>query len=224
MVLIRRLCAPTARSGILVTTFALACAACAPETPADAPPDPATSANRPEDRVHRTVVQLNPDGTQTVHEGFVTRARSLADRAAAERAATAPRVATGNEGTAVQAIEEDPLSCNGTSLWVYNATRSTCTVPSDSTGEICFKGTGTADLHNYYFWAWNPNPALPHWERVPWAGRVTRYYPGVSSGTFSDSTCSSVFCTVERFYGGQHCTAAGSVAQVADRVCLGSGC
>jgi len=87
---------------------------------------------------------------------------------------------------------------------------------------ICFQGTGTASLWNYSFIAWDS--VHQRWIAPPWKGYVRTYWPWVSPGSFTDSTCTGFFCSIERFSAFTPPTTAGSVARGADTLCLGPGC
>jgi len=146
--------------------------------------------------------------------------------------AARPAGATGEGvGQTAQAIAQD-MVCAGSSLWVYNASTTTCEIPSSPPNGariLCFKGTGTADLHAYSWFEYPCLPAgsptcVPTLVKRTWDHQVTRYWPGTDAGMFWDATCTGWYCVAERFKASQACTVAGSIAKTANRVCLGTGC
>jgi hypothetical protein len=147
--------------------------------------------------VHRTVVTLRPDGTHAVTAGFVHGGSTVKDA---------------SRGTA-RLTTRDP-SCVGSSLWVY--------ADPVVAAEICFQGTGIADLRQYNYLAWDD--VHLRYVAVPWAGAVRSYYPGVDAGRFLDLTCTGSFCVEERFPAWGPQTTAGAIARSASGVCLGSSC
>lgn len=153
----------------LASTLALGCSAAGPDgTPISGEGD-AT--------ITRTIVRLNADGTETVHQVQITEAQQRADVAARE-AATTPGATTPHAGekvgTTSEAITTDD-GCGGASMWLFDGTNLTG-------NEICFIGAGTANLKSYIrqvFYA----PRLPtHWNLA-----VRSYYAGNEAGDFRNS-------------------------------------
>lgn len=225
------------------TVLGIAMTGCAASTEPDeptpaAPSSPATQTQ--ESLTSVTSVELLPDGTSRETTVLMTadevreEIRMHQDFLAGKPMVRAARPAgpTGEGvGQTAQAIEQDTL-CAGSSLWLYNASTTTCEMPSSPPNGariLCFKGTGTADLHAYGWFEYPCLPAgsptcVPTLVKRTWDHQVTRYWPGIDAGMFWDATCTGWYCVAERFKASQACTVAGSIAKTANRVCLGTGC
>lgn len=203
-----------------------------------APPSDAAVDSAQEPLTEVTSVELLADGTSRARTVQLTAAElaeevRIQQQFLAQRAASPSPSSSGSEhvGEASDAITKDTV-CGGASLWIYNVNASGCENPAgmpDGGRILCFKGTGTANLHDY---GWLENPCLPagdpHCTPMPvnhtWDYQVVRYWPGVDAGGFWDSSCVGWRCFEEHFTAWQACTAAGSIAQGSNMVCLGSGC
>ena len=199
--------------GLAATAFACGSA------PADTQAAPASADPESAAIVDRTVVHFNPDGTQTVHKLYITKAEQKADmerRRAFQAAAKIPPLVT-------RALQSTPKSgprfteditqdtswpCAGSDIWIF-AQSTNCT--TDSNSEICFYNSGTAYM-DAYTWC----PATPPTRCEPsalksWVDSVKSYDPldsedGYFSGVNGD------FNGDEDFSSTQGCTSAGTWA------------
>lgn len=124
-----------------------------------------------EEYVHRTVVELTPEGSRILFDGHVSVAQSLAERLSADgrRGASESGI-----GTVQQSITKDS-SCEGSSIWVFDQV-------SYGGNEICFYGQGSANLANYC------RSSSPCVYVGTWAEHVRSYYSGDDWGMFGNQT------------------------------------
>jgi hypothetical protein len=180
--------------------------------------DPRASAGSEEQFVHRTVVQLHPDGTQTVHDAWVPLKQSLAEAQARQSQATPASSGSAsqqttmgeNVGTTTEAISM--ASCSDPkSIWLWDSNdynplngRYTCP-PATYQNEICFEGAGRAFLGQYRRCTSQICMAASCTclQTAGWEDAVRSYYPGDSGGLFSSDLGGS-----ESFNAGQKCTIA----------------
>lgn len=148
--------------GFAVVAGMLGCSS-AESTPVDAEPG--------EEYVHRTVVELTPDGNRIRFDGDVSVSQSLAERLSAhnDRASSEPGI-----GTARQSITIDS-SCAGSSIWIFDQA-------SYGGNEICFYGQGSASLAGY---CRSSSPCL---YAGSWAEHVRSYWSGADWGMFGNQT------------------------------------
>jgi hypothetical protein len=101
---------------------------------------------------------------------YITRAEQLAEQAAREAAEA--REGEAGLGEAAQAITYDG-ACSGTALWIYDKT-------TGYGNQICFFGTGTANLSNYIRYVCSSWTCY----KGNWASAVRSYWPGNEGGYF----------------------------------------
>jgi hypothetical protein len=146
----------------------------------------ASAPNKDPSAVYRTLVRLNPDGTQTVTHATVPRAQSIAQIASRMQQRTAARSgAAAGIGVAQQAVfgYEGPSDCPPNDLWVFNSTvaNEQQNVYWEANGrgyhwdqELCVDGAGALDLttlEQYYTFAggreftgtWADDVILSYW-------------------------------------------------------------
>lgn len=142
----------------------------------------------PEEMFTRTIVQLHPDGTQTVKVLNVTRAEQEAEWKRLHELAQPkfPQAGGENIGSTTEAISQD-TSCVGTSNWLWDVLNNV-----GPGNEICFAGTGTADLSTYCrVQVCNPFCGC----RSYWDGHVKSYWTGQYPGHFTYTGPTNGSCT-----------------------------
>lgn len=206
---------------MIFTMFAVSLAATAfacGSAPADTQAIPASTDPESAAIVDRTVVFFNQDGTQTVHKLYITKAEQKADmehRRALQAAQKSPPLA-------VRALQSTPKSgprfteditqdtswpCAGSDIWMY-AQSTNCT--TDSNSEICFYGSGTADMDDYTWCPATPPTRCEPSALKSWVNSVQSYWPGDEAGYFfgEDGDLNGD----EDFSADQSCTSAGTWA------------
>ncbi len=134
--------------------------------------------------VHRTVVELRPEGNVVLFDGTISTAQQkweIEDRA---RRLTDPGDRRDSDvlGTARQSITHD-YDCAGSSLWIFSDTYMTGF-------DICFYGQGVADLSSYC--RVHLGLTCIDW----WDGAVRSYDAGQDYGFFGDyEYCRGGACT-----------------------------
>src|SRR5579883_2627761 len=153
-------------------------------------PGGSSAANEPPaGLIHRTVVHFNPDGTEKVESFDVTPAQSQQEwnerqqYLATNGAVTPPSSGIHSDGketvgTSQAAISVDS-SCLRSSLWVFSNT--SCTASGGF--EICFYGSGTANLSNYTQYCYYP-PPLYQQVCVSWDCQVGSFSPGTNTSGY----------------------------------------
>jgi hypothetical protein len=200
-------CARAARliAGLLLT-LAFASTGCSADP--GSPPGMDTEA-RP---TYRTVVRLGPGGEEVVFQGSV----SASQRQAELRAHLDRSTQGGSEDTASvqEAIERD-WNCYGSSIWIWDISDGYYGNPDH---EICFSGSGTANLGSYCL------VGTTCWWWQTWSGRVRSFWAGSSAGLFGSSTpyCCGGACAL--FYTYEYHSTASSCEEGASHVHVGSNC
>jgi hypothetical protein len=138
--------------------------------------------------VHRTIVTLHTDGSQTVRELEVAKEQALQERAAF----SGHRQPAG--GAPHPLITHDPSepTCNGADLWIFdhtNAAQGTGTFPFDH--ELCFYNEGNggcAHLNDYVRFCerWSNQLKCVDWA-AGYNSSVASFFSGASGGYFTGS-------------------------------------
>lgn len=127
----------------------------------------------PEARVTRTVVQLNPDGTEAVTQTEITVAEQQAEMA--RNQALEEHYLTRPDGVALADPPTRDGSCSWYSLKLFDA-------PGYAGNYICFAGNGFVNLSNYCRATCAPGRICLCGGR--WAGAVRSYWSGSNFGWY----------------------------------------
>lgn len=147
--------------------------------------------------VQRTVVHLNPDGTQSIKSFVIPQSQSQAERA--ERVEMLK-----NPG--MRELITDDSSCADSDIWAFTGTGC----DSSTEYEICFYGEGTATMSDYTYCTAPLHYVCEGSYLVPWTDEVRSYWPGTEDGYWYG--CYGEFCNDEDFSADQSCTNAGTYA------------
>jgi hypothetical protein len=144
--------------------------------------------------IHRTVVYLNKDGTQTVREFDIPASQSAAESVERKqflsgKISTVHTQAGETVGSTAQAISQ--VTCAYSDLWVFGGMGNTTCSSGTGDKEICFYGSGEAQLGSYCAqWVGiNPPTCSQHWQCF-----VGSYWPTTTSGKiggWSNSCCNN---------------------------------
>jgi hypothetical protein len=140
------------------------------------PPPPESS----DPAITRTIVTVGQDGSSSVRTEEISRAEQLREQAA--RAALVRGLAKGTDAPASIAFDG---SCAGSSLWLFDGEYL-------GGNEICFAGSGVADLAQYQLFRCTPSFCFVS----SWASSVRSLWAGVDSGDLTN--CSRPFTPWER--------------------------
>jgi hypothetical protein len=161
---------PSQSRNALFATLALGVAACGVADPSESPSaEPATFT--------RTIVHIQPDGTETVEQTTVTATQQRAEQD--ERARVVSGEPSKRAGEADVATHD--TGCAASSMWMFDQTGL-------AGNEICFFGSGYVNLANYCRTS-NGLFCLSTWSMA-----VRSYWAGTDSGLLSfntDPTCNT---------------------------------
>ncbi len=150
------------------SALTMACLACGTSGESTTP-TPAS-----DELVDRTIVHLNPDGTERVVTLKVSQ-RQQQQELAERPAALAAKRAGGNTVVADIILDNQ---CVGADLWVFGS--SDCSASAGKTAEVCFYGQGTQDMSALPYCA--PGDSGVCSPGGTWLDKIRSYWPGTENG------------------------------------------